>query len=105
MFVIGSGVLRLQGTSWYFFPKFLMPSLCSPSTNLNLNGFSSKIIQYMAADRDNSSKLGSGFTTRSSTHENWSGSVLHTAFGSHFTKKTPVLALLGTNKIENPFFM
>jgi hypothetical protein len=88
MFVIGSGVLRLQGTSWYFFPKFLKPTLCSPSTNLNLNGFHSKTIQYMAADQDNSSKVGFGLTTRSSTHENWSGSVLHIAFGSHFTKNT-----------------
>jgi hypothetical protein len=59
----------------------------------------------MDITRDNSSNLGYGIPTRSSTHENWSGGVLHTALGSHFTKKTLVLALLGTNKMENLFFM
>jgi hypothetical protein len=42
----------------------------------------------MAIGRDNSSKLGSGLTTTSSTHENCSGGVLHNALGSHFTKNT-----------------
>jgi hypothetical protein len=82
-------VPHLQGTSKYFSPNFLMCGLCNPRSNLNLNGFSSKISQYMDITRDNSSNLGSGIPTRSSTHENWSGGVLHTALGSHFTKKHP----------------
>jgi hypothetical protein len=53
-----------------FSPNFLMCSICSPSSNLNFKGFRLKIIQYMAAGQDNSSKLGSGLTTRSSTHQN-----------------------------------
>jgi hypothetical protein len=72
---------------------------------LNLNGFISKIIQYMAAGRDNSSNLGSGLPTRSPSRENLSGGNMHNALGSHFTKKTPILPLLGTTKIENPLFM
>jgi hypothetical protein len=52
--------------------------------------------------RNNSSNLGSGIPTRFPTHENWNGGILHMALRSHFTK-TPVLAFLGTNKIENPF--
>jgi hypothetical protein len=82
-------VPHLQGTSKYFSPNFFMCGLCSPRSNLNLNGFSSKIIQYMDITRDNSSNLGSGIPTRSSTHENWSARVLHTALASHFTKKHP----------------
>jgi hypothetical protein len=40
----------------------------------------------MAAGRDNFSNLGSRISTRSPTHENWSGRVLHSALGSHLTK-------------------
>jgi hypothetical protein len=72
---------------------------------LNLNGFSSKIIQYMDITGDNFSNLGYRIPTRSPIHENWSGGVLHHLLGSHFTKKIPIFSLLGTNKIENPFFM
>jgi hypothetical protein len=88
-FVIGFGVSHLQGTSRYFFPNFLICSLCTPRSNLNLNGFRPKIIQYMAACCDNSSNLGSGLPTRSPSHENWSGGVLHNILGSHFTKNHP----------------
>jgi hypothetical protein len=85
-FAIGIGVSHLQGTSRYFSPIFLKCSLCNPSSNLNLNGFRPKIIQYMAAYRDNSSYLGSSLPTRSPNCENWSGGVLHNDLGSHFTK-------------------
>jgi hypothetical protein len=63
-----------------------MCSLCSSSSNLNLNGFSSKIIQYMAAGRENSWNPRSCLLTRSPICENWSGGVMHTALGSHFTE-------------------
>jgi hypothetical protein len=46
---MGSGVPHLQGTSRYISQKKLMRILCIPSSNLNLNGFSLKIIQYMDA--------------------------------------------------------
>jgi hypothetical protein len=70
----------------YFSPNFLKPSLYSPSSNLNLKGFSSKIIQYMVVGRYNSSNPRSGHPLRSPTRENWSGGVLHAALGGHFTK-------------------
>jgi hypothetical protein len=57
----------------------------------------------MAAGQDNSSNLGYGIPTMS-LHENWSGAVLQSFLGSHF-KKTPVLPLLATNKMESTFFM
>jgi hypothetical protein len=71
-----------------FPPNFLKCSLCTHSSNLNLNGFISKIIQYMAAGRDNSSNLGFGLLTRSPSRENLSGGIMHNSLGSHFTKNT-----------------
>jgi hypothetical protein len=71
--VMGSGVPHLQSTSRYFSTIFLKRSLCTHSSNLNLNEFSSKIIQYMATGQDNSSKPGADLPISSPTYENWSG--------------------------------
>jgi hypothetical protein len=66
---MGSGVPHLQGTSMYF-PQFFLSVVMYSSLNLILNGFSSKIIQYMARGRDNSSNLGAGLPTSSAIYEN-----------------------------------
>jgi hypothetical protein len=53
-FGLGSTVPHPQGTSLYFPPILLVCIYYSRSPKLDLNGFRTKIIHYMAEGRDNS---------------------------------------------------
>ena len=82
-----------------FSRKILSCTLCTPSSNLNLNAFSSKIIQYMATYRDNSSSPGFDHPNMSPTYEKWSGGIACLSFGSHFTKNRHLATIKKKNHI------
>ena len=99
MFGLCFGVPHPQVTSPYFSQKILSCTLCTPSSNLNLNAFSSKIIQYIATYRDNSSTPGFDHPNMSPTYEKWSGGIACLSFGSHFTKNRHLATIKKKNHI------
>ena len=99
MFGLCFGVPHPQVTSPYFSQKIFSCTSCTPSSNLNLNAFSSKIIQYMATYRDNSSNPGFGHPNMPPTYEKWSGGIACLSFGSHFTKNRHLATIKKKNHI------